>query len=368
MEKLIGKNQSYAREINFELVIDLLRKEPRSGTQLSEILKLSNATISSIVKDLLDIGMIVIDNSHSVKGYGRKQVFYTINEKYGLILVVNIANKKADISLTNVKEENLVSATMSVDSLNDDVVQKIILKSNELLFNCESKAPLRNIVISLTGLINEENTEKHFVQKAFENHFHDVPTFITNDGNLYAYGELTKGGFSQEKNGIFVLLDYGIGGSFIVDHKLFYGDHGFSGEMGCLPCESNGRFEYIEDCVSLRVLMHKAEEMLDVHDIDIEKLFDLYKNNKDVHKMVLESASILGKTLKSLINVLDISKVVINGRGTNFGEEYLETIRKETDGSFRKCSIEFSELKEKGLVVGGASIGVDYILRKALEK
>ena len=368
MDKLIGKNQSYAREINFELVIDLLRKEPRSGTQLSEILKLSNATISSIVKDLLDIGMIVVDNSHSVKGYGRKQVFYTINEKYGLILVVNIANKKADISLTNVKEENLVSATMGVDTLNDDVVQKIILKSNELLFNCESKAPLKNIIISLTGLINEESGEKHFVQKAFESHFRDVPTFITNDGNLYAYGELAKGGFSKEKNGIFFLLDYGIGGSFIINNNLFYGDHGFSGEMGCLPCEGDGKFDYIEDCVSLRVLMHKAEEALGVNDINIEKLFELYKSNDTVREIVLNSATQLGKTLKSLINVLDISKVVINGRGVNFGEEYLEKVRKETDNSFRKCTIEFSELKEKGLVVGGASIGVDYILRKALEK
>lgn len=368
MENLIGKNQSYAREINFELVIDLLRKEPRSGTQLSEMLKLSNATISSIVKELLEIGMIVVDNSRSIKGYGRKQVFYAINEKYGLILVVNIANMKADISLTNVKEENLVSATMSVDSLNDDVVQKIILKSNELLFNCENKAPLKNIIISLTGLINEENKEKHFVQKAFENHFRDVPTFITNDGNLYAYGELAKGSFSEEKNGIFVLLDYGIGGSFIVNHKLFYGDHGFSGEMGCLPCEGDGRFDYLEDCVSLRVLMHKAEDILKVDDINIEKLFYLYQSNKDIHNLVLESATKLGKTLKSLINVLDISKVVINGRGINFGEEYLEVLRKETSNSFRKCTIEFSELKEKGLVVGGASIGVDYILRKALEK
>ena len=367
MDKLIGKNQSYAREINFELVIDLLRKEPRSGTQLAELLKLSNATISSIVKDLLDIGMIDVDNSHSVKGYGRKQVFYTIDEKYGLILVVNIANRKADISLTNVKEENLVSASMPVETLNDDVVQKIILKANELIFNCKNKAPLKNIIISLAGLINEETTEKHFVKKAFEDHFHDVPTFVTNDGNLYAYGELAKGGFSQENNGIFVLFDYGIGGSFIVNHKLFKGDHGFSGEMGCLPTEGDGKFDYLEDVISLRVLMHKAEEMTGSK-VNIEKLFELFKDDKEIHQMVLDSAIRLGKTLKSLINVLDISKVVINGRGINFGEEYLEAIRKETNSSFRKCIIEYSELKEKGLVIGGASIGVDYILRKALEK
>ena len=368
MEKLVGKNQSYAREINFELVIDLLRKEPHSATQLSEKLKLSNATMSSIIKDLLEIGMIDVDSSGSVKGCGRKQVFYTINEKYGLILVVNIANRKADIYLTNVKEESLAFSSMPVEVLNDEVVQRIILKANELLFNCTNKAPLKNIIISLTGLINEENVEKHFVQKAFESQFHGVPTYITNDGNLYAYGEIAKGEFSQQNNGIFLLIDYGIGGAFVFNHELFKGDHGFSGEMGCLPCEGDGRFDYLEDVVSLRILLHNTEDMLGASDLTMEKLFELYKSNKDVHEMVLSSAVKVGKTLKSLINVLDISSVVIGGRIMNFGDEYLKVIRTETDNSFRKCNVMFSELKEKGLVIGGASIGVDYILKKALEK
>ena len=74
MEKVFGKNQSYCREINFELVIDLLRKEPRSATQLADMLKLSNATMSSIIKDLLELGMIDIAKSASIKGKYYQQV------------------------------------------------------------------------------------------------------------------------------------------------------------------------------------------------------------------------------------------------------------------------------------------------------
>lgn len=369
MEKLVGKNQSYAREINFELVIDLLRKQPYSATQLADTLKLSNATMSSIIKDLMEIKMIDVESSSSVKGYGRKQVFYTINEDYGLILVVNIANKKADIYLTNVKEERLASATMEAESLNNEIIQKIILKANELIFNCKSKAPLKNIIISLEGLINESaGHEKSYVEEAFEEYFKDIPIYVTNDGNLYTYGELAKGVFSKEENGIFILLDYGIGGAFVFNHELFKGDHGFSGEMGCLPCEGDGRFDYLEDCISLRVLMHEVEDELHLGNINIEELIDLYHSNDVAHQIVLKSATKLGKTLKSLINVLDISNVVINGRVINFGEEYLETVRKETNSSFRKSEVNYSNLKENGLVIGGASLGVDYILKKALEK
>lgn len=369
MEKLVGKNQSYAREINFELVIDLLRKQPHSATQLADTLKLSNATMSSIIKDLMEIKMIDVESSGSVKGYGRKQVFYTINEDYGLILVVNIANRKADIYLTNVKEERLACASLEVQSLNTEIVQKVILKANELIFSCKSKAPLKNIIISLEGLINESaGHEKSYVEEAFEEYFKDIPIYVTNDGNLYTYGELAKGLFSKEENGIFVLLDYGIGGAFVFNHELFKGDHGFSGEMGCLPCEGEGRFDYLEDCVSLRVLMHKVEDELNTGNINIEELIDLYHKNDVVHQIVLNSATKLGKTLKSIINVLDISNVVINGRVINFGEEYLAAIEKETESSFRKCEVQFSKLKEDGLVIGGTSIGVDYILKKTLEK
>ena len=162
MNNLVGKNQSFCREINFELVVRLLKKQPYSSTQLSELLELSNATMSSITKDLLDLGLIDVASSASIKGCGRKQVFYALNENFGLILVVNIDHLKADISLTNVKEELIDSASIPVEEINEQNIQKVILKANELLFNNPNKAPLKNIIISITGLVKDktESNEK----------------------------------------------------------------------------------------------------------------------------------------------------------------------------------------------------------------
>ena len=368
MEKALGKNQSYCREINFELVIDLLRKEPRSATQLADILKLSNATMSSIIKDLLDLGMIDVAKSESVKGSGRKQVFYTLNEKFGLILVVNMVHNRADISVTNIKEESIAYGTLPIEEIDEASTQRVILKANELLFNCHSDAPLKNIVISITGLVKDKTEgEKHFVQAAFENQFHNVPTYLTNDGNLITYGELSKGVFSKERNGMVLLLDYGIGGAFVYDKALFRGDNGYSGEFGYLLCENEGRLEYIEDVVSLRVLLHKAREIVNKK-INMEEFLELYKTNNEVHKLVINSASIVGKSLKSLINVMDVSNVVISGRAMYFGEEYLEAIRKETNTTMQKSNVVYSPLGDKGQMIGGAFIGVDYILKKSLSR
>ena len=369
MEKALGKNQSYCREINFELVIDLLRKEPHSATQLADKLGLSNATMSSIVGDLLKLGMIDVAKSESIKGSGRKQVFYTLNEKFGLILVVNMVHHRADITITNIKEECIVSDSLFIEEIDEESTRKVILKANELLFNSHGNAPLKNIIISISGLVKDktEGSEKHFVQAAFEKQFHNVPTYLTNDGNLITYGELSKGALSAHKNGAVILLDYGIGGAFVINKELFKGDNGYSGEMGELLCEENGRLEYIEDVISLRCLLEKAQKIVNKK-LKMEDLFELYKTNEEVHKIVLRSASQLGKSLRSLIGVLDITSVVIAGRVSKFGDEYLEEAKKETSRIPQKTEVLYSPLGEKGQIVGGAFIGVDYILKKSLEK
>ncbi len=369
MEKALGKNQSYCREINFELVIDLLRKAPRSATQLADTLKLSNATMSSIIKDLLDLGMIDVSKSESIKGSGRKQVFYTLNEKFGLILVVNMVHHRADITITNIKEECIVSDSMFIDEINEEATRKVILKANELLFNSHSEAPLKNIVISISGLVKDktEGSEKHFVQAAFEKQFHNIPTYLTNDGNLITYGEISKGALADASNGAVILLDYGIGGAFVINKELYKGDNGYSGEMGELLCEENGRLEYLEDVISLRCLLEKAQTIVN-RKLKMEELFELYKSNEEVHRLVLKSAAQLGKSLRSLIMVLDITNVVLAGRVSNFGEEYLEEVRKETARIPQGSTVVYSPLGSQGQIVGGSFIGVDYILKKSLER
>ena len=369
MEKALGKNQSYCREINFELVIDLLRKAPRSATQLAELLSLSNATMSSIIGDLLDFGMIDVAKSESVKGSGRKQVFYTLNEKFGLILVVNMVHHRADISVTNIKEESIASASMFIEEINEDSTQKVILKANELLFNCHSDAPLKNIVISISGLVKDktEGSEKHFVQAAFEKQFHNIPTYLTNDGNLITYGEISRGALTNVNNGLVVLLDYGIGGAVVTNKELFKGDNGYSGEMGNLLCEEDGRLEYIEDVVSLRIVLEKAENIVG-RKLKIEDLFELYNSNEQVHQLVLKTATQLGKALRSIIEILDITNIVLAGRVSKFGDEYLKTVINETSKTAQKSNVVYSPLGDKGQIVGGAFIGVDYILKKSLAK
>ena len=132
--KQLGKDQTYSRLLNNRLVISKLQQKNYSATDLANELHLSNATMSSIVKELLSKGLIKINNSSSKKEIGRKQVFYTINENYGLILAINISNYQAKISISYVKEEILFAEILDVKQYDANNSTLNFLK-NKILFN-----------------------------------------------------------------------------------------------------------------------------------------------------------------------------------------------------------------------------------------
>ena len=107
-KEILGRDQSYARAVNNELVIQKLRERDYSATDLANDLNLSHAAISSILKGLVNDNIIRASYSSSTAGKGRKRVFYSLNEAYGLIIVVSLSNNRYEIIISNIREEILL--------------------------------------------------------------------------------------------------------------------------------------------------------------------------------------------------------------------------------------------------------------------
>ena len=61
-----------------------------------------------------------------------------------------------------------------------------------------------------------------------------LTSYIANDANVAALGEMWKGGGEGEKNMIMVTLGTGVGGGIIIDGKMLVGANGAGGEIGHL--------------------------------------------------------------------------------------------------------------------------------------
>ena len=291
-----GKDQTFSRQINTQLILFLLRERPLSGTELADRLSLSNATVSSIIKELVDVGIIRVNEATSKNGLGRKRINYEINPEYGLILGVNISNMHATVSLIDAKENLIASSDVQVDNYNRQAMYELVLESSKLLINENKKnIKLRCIAITLPGRVNSKTgelvlsiqfekelfSESHMIQNLFNKQFPGVPVILANDNNVMSIGELYNGDLKGVDNGIYFNIDWGIGGGLIINNSLYEGDFGYAGEFGLIKYFDGQKFVEIDEFVSLRALCLKASEILG-REVSRDELFELYRGDCDV--------------------------------------------------------------------------------------
>ena len=269
----LGKTQTFSREINTELVLNLLRNKPCSGTEIAHELLLSHATASSIIKQLLEINVIKIDETKSICGLGRKRVLYVLNPDYSLILGINISNLHASISLMDFSQKIIATTDLQIEKYSKSTIYDLALVSSKLLIeNNKNNVPVKSVVIALPGRVNQKTgelvlssqfdkelfSESHFIQKTFEKLFKDATVTLENDNNIMTYGEIYNGALKDVTNGVYFNIDYGVGGGIVLNKQIFLGDMGFAGEFGLIKHYDGKVYDHIDEFISLRVLREKA--------------------------------------------------------------------------------------------------------------
>lgn len=146
---------------------------------------------------------------------------------------------------------------------------------------------------------------------------------LENDANAAAYAEYKFGAGRGAKDMFYVTLGKGVGGALILDGKLWHGASGFAGEFGYVTINSEGL--RVEDMASAdnivrrtRDRLHQdsttslqkiAEEALSVTDI-----VNAANADDDFANMMLERTGMfVGTAVASVINLLNIERVVIGG-------------------------------------------------------
>ena len=370
----LGKTQSYARKINNKLVINRLRTIPASATMLVEELNLSNSAISSILKQLENQGIIV--QSHSMANFskGRKQVYYTLNKDYGIFVILCLSNNRCKIIISNLKEEILHKEEHEIQVYDVSVIYEIILKVKKLLYEKYSNLPLASIYIAIPGKVNSKTGElqlsKHFDKAIFEEknkitrlfslHF-DAPTIIQNDTNLAIIGEKCAGELQDSSDALLVYIDNGIGASMILDGNFYKGAFGYAGELGLMNAEFRGQENYLDEFISMRSIKKYAYELYGINMVSSE-VIEKYHSDNVMHDYVIETAHLLGKKIKDILEILNVNKIVIQGRVKFFGDDYLNAIKEEVNKSQNQCDVCFTKLNGDSIFLGAMSQAVDNLI------
>jgi glucokinase len=282
------------------------------------------------------------------------------------------------------------------------VIESIVESANRALVQAGmSASELAAIGIGAAGLSNPE-TGVLFTSPNLPG-WRDVPlrdaieeklgkkTFLTNDANAAALGELYFGAARGARNFIYVTISTGIGGGIIIDGKIYAGALGTAGEVGHMTIDSDGSlcncgnrgcWETLASGTALaREAKHKIKEgartsILGYAGGDIDKV-----TAEVVHKAAEESDALakelisrtgyyVGIGLANLINIFNPELIVIGGGLSNMADMLLNPAFKVAgERAFRQSfeAVRFAraELGGDSGVLGATAFALEEMKKKS---
>jgi glucokinase len=237
-----------------------------------------------------------------------------------------------------------------------------------------------------TGTIITTSNLKGFknypLRKAVQSHF-KVPVILDNDANAQAFGEFVFGGYHGFESMIFLTLSTGIGAGIVLNHRLYRGSTGTAGEFGHVIVNSEsdlvctcGNHGCLMACASGLALPHVFKKKLaqgKKTTPDIPKDFDfsnvtgtfiklgLDAGDPLCKEIVLEFAYYAGIGIYNIFQSLNPPLVVLGGGLLNWGDIYLDEIKKTfyalaRDMVFDPIEIAITRIGSDAGLLGAASL------------
>lgn len=225
------------------------------------------------------------------------------------------------------------------------------------------------------GLINEP------IVKKLENTFKNTKISVGNDANVASLAEYHYGSMKGFESGVMITLGTGIGGGIVINDKLITGSNGIGAEIGHIiigenyydcNCGNNGCFEtfcsasaiinYAKDLVKENDSLIKDMCMENIDDITAKMVFDAYRENDEVAKIVVERfRKYLAIGIANIINFIDPDVISIGGGVSNASDLILDglTDRVKNHLPFKEgkiCDIVIAKFKNDAGILGASAL------------
>ena len=270
----------------------------------------------------------------------------------------------------------------------ENLVEQVAKISRDLSSNSKVDA----IGIAIPGLVNRQTDRvisSRFTSTVGENlhseftHATGVRVEIENDANAAAYGEFKVGAGAGCRDMFYMMIGEGIGGAIILDGKLWTGSSGFAGEVGHITIDTEGlecicgNTGCLETVASAPSIVRRARERLNRDSTSSLSRLGLKRNftaddvahqaneGDDFALMMIErTGKYIGTGVASVINLLNIERIVLGGGVMDAGQLILNPIIQEAKrraflSCFEATQIVAAKLGTDAVPVGAALLARD---------
>lgn len=189
------------------------------------------------------------------------------------------------------------------------------------------------------------------------------PCLLCNDANAAGFAELWNS--NNISNVVYLSLSDSVGGSILIDNKIYPGDNERSGEFGHMTIVPNGRLCYCgkKGCVDAYCSAHLLSDSVDGN---LSKFFQLLQAGSEPHKAIWEEYLYYLSIAINNLRMLFDCKVIVGGYVGSYMEQYINSLKKivaqcntfEEDSSYVKVC----QYKMESIAVGAALMHIDQFI------
>lgn len=244
MQMTSGISHTEQQRLNRSLVLNLLRRRGCcSRAELAQSAALKRATITNIIGEFIDLGLVV--ETGLLNGQkGRRSIGLQINGQRYQVIGVMITRKHFSLARIGLSGEVHAFETHQLAAgANADEIIRSVKKSVRTMIRAARDARVLAIGVALPGPYKQEQGEVVFVtnQTGWENvpvrarlqEGFEIPVILENDANAAAYAQYWYGTEGAETDDLaYIVAGEGIGCGLLSQGRLVRGAMGIAGEIG----------------------------------------------------------------------------------------------------------------------------------------
>ncbi len=394
-------DQALLRKLNLASVIRLIHSQaPISRVQLANMTQLNKSTISSLVVELLERGLLR-EGGQDLSGGGRPATHLELNPDAGRIIGVELGVEEISLITANFTGQILqrIDHAISPEAGQDHVTRTALdlivqMMHGEALHGSR----LLGIGLTLPGMVDVQTGTLVFSPNlrwrnipfgAMTAQHTGAKVWIDNDANASALAEHLFGRARQANNFIFITAGVGMGGGLVLNGELYRGAGGFAGEIGHTsldmgfnqPCRC-GNAGCWENSANQYALIERVRARLNVgrpsriaewlaetgQPLSLELITRAADEGDAVALDALrETGEMIGLKFANLVNILNPEMLVVGGSMSIAGKHLLPAIQRVIDERAlpecrRGLEVRLSEFGRDANVQGAVALVVKSIL------
>jgi predicted NBD/HSP70 family sugar kinase len=336
-------------------VIDALRRRgSASRSDLARLTGLSRTTVTTLIADLQDRGLIVEESSNGGRSEagsrGRRPAFLRLAPSAGAALGIDFGHRLIRVAVADLASTVLAERAIEIDvdgaacaafeaaaELTEVVLREAGFDRAQVI---AAGVGIPGPIDRATGSIASSTILPGWsgVSAGRElGQLLGIPVRVDNDANLGALGEVTYGAGRGLSDVVYVRLTSGIGSGLILGGRLHHGANGFAGELGHVQvrpegvvcrCGNRGCLETVAAHESLLALLRPAHG----DDLTVQGMLELVASGDLGARRVFNDAGrALGRVLADLCNHLNPAAIIVGGELSVAVGPLLDGIRESVD-------------------------------------